>query len=165
MRDVRAVHPVTAPAAQEVIRRAERGLGLAIRKGQAEGTILRQGQTGYRPGHHMGDPDKVAPRSVADLGVSSNELHGNSGSAGIYAMTDGVSDEEFDAAIDAAKARGTIATKGQRPGVLHGEKNSPNGYFATEERIRTQGQGSRDQRVGNPEKLSPTDLEYVEHVS
>ena len=45
-------------AAAEIVRRAERGIGVAIRRGQQNGEIARRGDRGSRgaPGVHGGNP-------------------------------------------------------------------------------------------------------------
>lgn len=117
-------------AAAELVRRAERGIGLAIRKGQDEGEIAgREAATAARVAHRSGDTTLVKPSPTAF--VSPSELSGNG--AGIYAMTDGVTPEQFESAIDHAKAEGNLsranvvrkvtgqaAPKGRRPEVLRG---------------------------------------------
>lgn len=79
-------------AATEIVRRAERGIGVAIRRGQETGAIRRQGQgRGYT--QQLPKPTDFA---------SHDELMGNQ--AGIYDMTDDVTDGDFEAALAAAKA-------------------------------------------------------------
>ena len=85
-----------------MVRRAERGVGKAIRKGQEEGTVGKQGRTIRRPGHHVGQPEMMPVSEMAGRA----ELHGDKNTGGIYAMTDGVSDEQFEEALDAAKTEG-----------------------------------------------------------
>lgn len=82
------------------VRRAERCIGLAVRKGQAEGRIARQGQGG-------GNPPR-SKRDRVDSGISlptqfatPAELHGNE--AGIYHLTDNVTDEEFEKAVEVSR--------------------------------------------------------------
>lgn len=103
--------------AAEFVRRAERGLGVAIRQGQADGTVetksdasrrgtvVREMNQGRR---HSSDEDlldgKVRPTDLASVG----ELQGARGD-GIYAMTDGVSDEQFEEAIAEAKAEENLS--------------------------------------------------------
>jgi hypothetical protein len=87
-------------AAAEIVRRAERGIGLAIRKGQERGEIRRKGQGGGQPpGAERPRADKTMS-SPADFATDS-ELRGNG--TGIYHLTDGISDEEFEAALAEAK--------------------------------------------------------------
>lgn len=100
-------------AALEVQRRAERGTGLAIRRGQEAGEIMKRGDAGAmpKPGVHAGgglpgaarNTHLVRPGDIAPM----SELSSNG--SGIYAMTDDVTDEQFDAAIDAAKAEGNLS--------------------------------------------------------
>lgn len=79
--------------ALEMVRRAERGVGKAIRSGQAEGTVATRGsklQSAVKP---------------TDL-LTNAEMFGDQrggGGNGVYAITDGVSDDEFDTALEAAK--------------------------------------------------------------
>jgi hypothetical protein len=94
-------------AATEIVRRAERGMGVAIRRGQESGDIWRKGQ--HRGNQHTGPlgdtEDSTVPRPVTDF-ATYDELAGN---AGIYGMTDGVSDVQFEDAIGQAKAEGNLS--------------------------------------------------------
>lgn len=84
-------------AATEIVRRAERGIGVAIRRGQEEGTVRRRGQgRGYT--QQLPKPTDFA---------SHDELMANQ--AGIYDLTDGVSDAEFEAALNEAKAERNLS--------------------------------------------------------
>lgn len=97
-------------SATEIVRRAERGLGVAIRRGQADGSINRTG----RP-----KTSRQAESSGASPGdfVTNGELYGGGnrdGSGrgfrpGIYSITDDVTDEEFDDAVTEAKASGDLS--------------------------------------------------------
>jgi hypothetical protein len=92
--------------AAEMVRRAERGIGVAIRRGQEAGEIKRQGQGGGQP------PATERPRSDNTLSspydfASHQELVGNG--TGIYHMTDDVSDEQFETAIEEAKTEGNLS--------------------------------------------------------
>ncbi|MGN6723297.1 MAG: hypothetical protein ACTHJM_11870 [Marmoricola sp.] len=100
--------------AQEMVRRAEYALGKAIRRGQAEGRILAPGQTLYRPAHPGQDSTKV-PEAFAHTTERQQ----------VYEMADRAEPEEFDAAIDAAKAEGNLSrtnvvrkVRQQRAGVI-----------------------------------------------
>lgn len=106
--------------AVEMVRRAERGIGQAIRNGQAAGEIAKLGSLGGERGpdgtfapatpgtarrQHLARPTDFA---------TVNELSSNQ--AGIYALTDGVTDEDFDEVIDEARgelnlSRGNVARK------------------------------------------------------
>lgn len=91
-------------SAQEVVRRAERGIGVAIRRGQEAGEIRGKGQG--RLTHQHGGTELI--KSPADF-VSVHELNGSGSSAGIYDMTDDVSDGDFNNAVEAAKDEGNLS--------------------------------------------------------
>jgi hypothetical protein len=107
-------------SAAEIVRRAERGIGVAIRKGQDSGEIRRKGERSPRTASitrlRFGKTETVQAEAV-DSGSSlkpspthfatDHELHGNG--AGIYGMTDGVSDDQFEEAIAEAKAEGNLS--------------------------------------------------------
>ena len=88
-------------AAAEIVRRAERGIGVAIRRGQAAGQIRRRGDHGSARMAGNGDGNTISKPGPGDF-ASAVELRGNG--AGIYHLTDGVSDEDFEEAVAAAKA-------------------------------------------------------------
>ena len=88
--------------AQEMVRRAEYALGKAIRAGQERGEIRKHGE-GSRD-QLLGVTSKLSPLAF----VSQNELSG-ADSNGIYAMVDDVTEAEFDAAIDDARAEGNVS--------------------------------------------------------
>jgi hypothetical protein len=90
-------------AAAEIVRRAERGIGVAIRKGQQNGEIRRQGQ-GSKDGQLPGDSRRLP--SPTEF-VTGDELSGNG--AGIYHLTDGVSDADFEDALGEARAEANLA--------------------------------------------------------
>lgn len=86
--------------AQEMVRRAEYALGKAIRKGQSEGEVRRQGQRNsdgdkYRD---LPSPTDFAPKKDLDANGS-----------GIYHLSDGVGPQTFDDAIERAKAEGNLS--------------------------------------------------------
>ena len=90
--------------ALEMVRRAERGIGQAVRNGQDAGEIGVPHQTNYRPSHDVRDRDIVTPKAATrDFFSHNNEM------TEVYAMTDGVSDEQFDAAIDEARGEGNLS--------------------------------------------------------
>lgn len=95
--------------ATEFVRRAERGLGVAIREGQDRGEVARRGQGAavIPPGakRDRRDKDILLPSNLA----SKSELQGQTGADGIYAMTDGVSDEQFEEALAEARAEGNLS--------------------------------------------------------
>jgi hypothetical protein len=94
-------------AAAEIVRRAERGIGLAIRRGQQNRQIRRRGdRAGQVGGNGDGNtffPSKTGPADYASAG----ELRGNG--AGIYHLTDGVAEGDFEEALAAAKAEGDLS--------------------------------------------------------
>lgn len=81
--------------AQEMVRRAERGVGKSVREGQAAGEIRANGQrqTTFSVGKSLSAVDLVG------FGRPANET---------YRMTDDVTDEQFDAAISKAKEEGNL---------------------------------------------------------
>jgi hypothetical protein len=95
-------------AAAEIVRRAERGIGLAIRRGQRNGQIARRGERGSRgaPGVHGGNP---GDRRGDHLGSPAPFFrHGDERADG-YAMADGVCDTDFEDALGEAKAEGNLS--------------------------------------------------------
>jgi hypothetical protein len=94
-------------AATEVVRRAERGIGLAIRRGQRNGEIRRRGDRGRRPdANGAGNTIYGAKPGPADY-ATVTELRGNG--AGIYHLTDAVSDADFEDALAGARAEGDLS--------------------------------------------------------
>lgn len=97
-------------SAAEIVRRAERGLGLAIRRGQDEGTIARKGEShAFNGNQHVaadGGPvhaeNKTSPKDAA--GVASKSLLNP-----IYAMADHVTDDRFEEALSEAKDEGNLS--------------------------------------------------------
>lgn len=100
-------------SASEIVRRAERGLGILTRRGQNNGSIRAKGE-GYGP---YGDYERggktvsVEPRN-ADTRSSPSEYVGRGGTrVDIYSMTDGVTDSEFDDVIGEARDEGNLTRK------------------------------------------------------
>jgi hypothetical protein len=95
-------------AATEIVRRAERGIGLAIRRGQQNGQIARRGDRGSRgaPGVHGGNPG--ATRSQ-HLGSPAGFFRNDKERADSYAMADGVSDADFETALGQARGDGDLS--------------------------------------------------------
>lgn len=102
--------------AVEMVRRSERALGLAIRDGQARGEIeteraarVRAGQQRQGTFHQSVDDNLVKPLDF----ITKHDLHGAQVEpglrAGIYEMTDGVTDEQFDLAVSVAKDEGNLS--------------------------------------------------------
>src|SRR5690349_1781089 len=81
-------------AAAEIVRRAERGIGVAIRRGQESGEIAKRGDRGSRgaPGVLGGNP---GDRRGDHLGSPGSFFRHGDERADAYAMTDGVSDTDF----------------------------------------------------------------------
>ncbi len=90
-------------AATEIVRRAERGIGLAIRRGQCSGQIAKRGDRGGRgaPGVRGGNPGDARGDH---LGSSAALFRNGKERADSYAMADGVSDTDFEDALGQAKA-------------------------------------------------------------
>lgn len=93
--------------AQEMVRRAEYALGKAIRKGQEEGTVAKKGDTG-----HKGSENVLSTLPGPTDFASDVELYDrpSQGKAGILSIADAApSQEEFDAALAAAKEEGNLS--------------------------------------------------------
>lgn len=88
--------------AAEFVRRAERGLGVAIREGQERGEIRSSREGGGHPS---------ASRLEAEGKPSPYEYLRGGGQVvhDTYVMTDGVSDEQFEAVIAEARAEGNLS--------------------------------------------------------
>lgn len=101
-------------SAAEIVRRAERGLGLAVRAAQEQGTVRARGY-GTGPRHDYireGKPVQVASRDGGhvDATISPNEYFANKAERhGVYSVTDGVTNEEFDDALAEAKAEENLS--------------------------------------------------------
>lgn len=103
--------------AQEMVRRAEYALGKAIRKGQAEGMIRTKGERGpqtadyerIRNGRHevvqapVSNATNFLKPGPTDF-ASHEELYGNK--SGAMHLVDGVTDDQFESALDVAKREG-----------------------------------------------------------
>lgn len=83
-------------SAAEVVRRAERGIGLAIKKGQAAGCISKSGQ-------HPANND--SRKTVESFGITRTTL-----AVGPYVMAD-APDEAFEAAIKEGKAARNLSRR------------------------------------------------------
>jgi hypothetical protein len=95
-------------AAAEIVRRAERGIGLAVRRGQQHGQIARRGDRGGcgAPGVRGGNPgDTRGEHLDSPAGFFRNGKE----RADCYAMADGVSDADFEAALGQAKSDGDLS--------------------------------------------------------
>jgi hypothetical protein len=89
-------------AAAEIVRRAERGIGLAIRHGQHNGQIAKRGDRGGcgALGVRGGDPGATRGEH---LGSPAGFFRNDRERADSYAMADGVSDADFENALWQAK--------------------------------------------------------------
>lgn len=93
-------------SAAEIVRRAERRIGQLIREGQDAGEIRRRGQQDVIFDRHSGSRDHGPGHDLqppSDF-VTTDEL-----AHGIYPMTDGISDEKFEAAIEEGKVEGNLS--------------------------------------------------------
>lgn len=91
-------------SAAELVRRAERCIGLGIRAGQQAGEIAKQGQAGGQAAAYAKqqlDATQLLPRP-ADY-AAPHELTGGGRQPGYYDLADGVSDEQFEEAITEAR--------------------------------------------------------------
>jgi hypothetical protein len=115
-------------AAAEVVRRAERGLGLAIRRGQEDGTVETREQALARAGRANGpNADRDSDATVIRPGQFFTDPMVRSET---YKMTDGISDEQFEEALSEAKAEGNLSranlvrkVRGQAPDAPRSEFN------------------------------------------
>lgn len=86
-------------AVQEIVRRAERGLGVTVRREQAAGRVLKQGENlSYRQVGPEILNEKYGKRSSGEFFTSNSEM------AAAYSLADGISDEQFEAAVAEAKS-------------------------------------------------------------
>jgi hypothetical protein len=95
-------------AAAEIVRRAERGIGVAIRRGQQAGEIAKRGERGGRRalGVDAGNPNDRCDDHLGSPGLFFRHADER---ADAYAMTDGVPDADFEDAIGEAKAEGNLS--------------------------------------------------------
>jgi hypothetical protein len=94
--------------ATEFVRRAERGLGVAIREGQARGEIETPSEgksRGSAVRDHLVTYEMVKPKPTDFAGK--DELRNTWG--GIYDLTDGLTDEQFDQALSEARAERNLS--------------------------------------------------------
>lgn len=106
-------------AAAEIVRRAERGIGIAVRRGQAAGEITaqHQGHNGPQRAYQQTRNGRTVtihaqPRD-GDVNAtlkSPTEIFADSYERrDAYVMTDDVSDEQFEKAVDVAKAEQNLS--------------------------------------------------------
>lgn len=94
-------------AAQEIVRRAERGLGLAIRAGQDSGMVRRQSD-GLVPGWSAGTTLSGVPETKIRPGDCFANRREQTET---YVLTDAVTDEQFEEAITEAKAERNLTRR------------------------------------------------------
>jgi hypothetical protein len=115
-------------AAVEIVRRAERGIGLAIRRGQHNGQIARRGERGSRgaPGVHGGNP---GDRRGDHLGSPASFFRHGDERADAYAMTGGVCDTDFEGALGEARSEGNLSRANvvRKIRQRHGDPPAPGG--------------------------------------
>lgn len=90
-------------AATEIVRRAERGLGIAVRRGQAEGNVTTRADTGRAAAKFQGDGSTSKVRAADIFSGNSHER------AGAFVMADEANDSEFEGVIESAKAEGNLS--------------------------------------------------------
>lgn len=102
--------------ATKMVRRAEERLAVTIREGQAAGEIRKSSEGGGpNPLHRV---ERIAPTNFA----KQSELSGSArDKPGIYALTDGVTHEQFETALTEAEAEGNLT----RANVVRKLKGGP----------------------------------------
>lgn len=98
--------------AAEFVRRAERGLGVGIRDGQLAGTVETQQEARVRAGklrHSADGSQPLAEKARPTDFATSWDLSGSGGGPGIYDLTDGISDGQFDEALTEARGEGNLS--------------------------------------------------------
>lgn len=90
----------TVLEAQMQQRRWERALGSAIREGQERGEIA---------GHGGARDSSSNTTSLKDLNLSYSDMSGAGKHPGIYALTDGTTDAEFESALATARDEGNVS--------------------------------------------------------
>ena len=99
-------------AAAEIVRRADRGIGVAIRRGQQAGEISTRadGEQGAYTRLRHGVIERIEPQVRKPKKQSPREFFRNGDEwHDTYVMTDGVSDEAFEAALAEARAEGNLS--------------------------------------------------------
>lgn len=97
--------------AAEFVRRAERGLGVGIREGQADGTIRKRGEPENRSNQYGPAKQLQEKKSSPTDFATPSELNGNGAGVGngIYDLADNVTDEQFEEALAEAKNEGNLS--------------------------------------------------------
>lgn len=86
--------------ALEMVRRAERGIGLAIRNGQATGVVAARLDTLCQNSRSSGTEERMSPSDFFSGGGTQHE---------VYAMTDGVTDDRFEESLTEAREEGSLS--------------------------------------------------------
>jgi hypothetical protein len=87
-------------SAEDIIRRAERGLAIATRNGQRDGVVKTQRDGGWSAHLHLTDEKKKSPGDYVGNGQARVDA---------YAMADDVTDEEFEEILSEAKSEGNLS--------------------------------------------------------
>jgi hypothetical protein len=97
-------------SAAEVVRRAERGIGVALRRAQDGGDLNHRGE--HEGNQYTGgnvQQDDISKPKLTDFAKKS-ELYGTGpGKPGIFALTDGVPGDSFDEAVAEARVEGDLS--------------------------------------------------------
>lgn len=95
--------------ALEMVRRAERGIGLAIRNGQESGDIRKpvSGDGRFHGNRHT----KASQVPLENLTSPSDFFSGGGTQHETYAMTDGVSEEQFEDALEEAREEKNLSRR------------------------------------------------------
>lgn len=101
-------HPAWLDA-QEMLRRAERAVGQSIRAGQAAGVIAIRGQHPFMGNQHTSKRPSNLNLTSPQQWVPKGTLAGDTRDPGIYRLADGVTDEQFDGALAAARRDGNLS--------------------------------------------------------
>lgn len=112
-------------SAAEIVRRAERGIGVAIRRGQEAGTIMKRGDNIHTHKEDVVTNDILRPRPVVDV-CTRAELYGSGESPGIYDLADNGTDDDFEQAVEEAKAEKNLS-RANVVRKIKGEAPKPNG--------------------------------------
>lgn len=139
----------TQEHASECVRRAERGEATAIRQGQEDGTILKQGDIGG--GGRGGDTAAESRKLKRNLLDSPKEIEPNNNVlTDAYRMAE-ASDEEFEEALDEARDEGNLS----RANVVRKIKNPGQTVAQLADQIREHaGQGLTSKQIA--EKVGRT---------
>jgi len=98
--------------AAEFLRRAERGLGVAIREGQERGEVETKHDATVRAAlicKGTKSSEDFVQQRVSDLLTKTESTGGRSSDFSVFALTDGVSDEQFAEALAEAKDEGNLS--------------------------------------------------------